>query len=121
MKHAIIQNHSVDEEQEDIHNQHLLSTLENRPLTGINPSKQLKRNYVIHFNSKKPLNGTAGIDSSSMKGNAPESSEERFRDDLKIVRPPYLTSTHHFHSDSTLQATGANHTNGSLRFFLTKY
>ena len=107
--------HSVDEEQEDIHNQYLLPTLENRRLTGINPSKQLKQNYVIHFNSKNPLNGTPGIDSSSMKGNAPESSEERFENVLKIVRPPYLTSTHHSHPDSTLQATAANHTNGNLR------
>ena len=50
-----------------------------------------------------------------MKGNAPESSEERFQNVLKIVRPPYLTSAHHSHPDFTLQATAANHTNGSLR------
>ncbi len=50
-----------------------------------------------------------------MKGNAPESSEERFQNVLQHVRPPYLTSTHHSHHDSTSQATAANHMNGSLR------
>ena len=50
-----------------------------------------------------------------MKENAPESSEERFQNVLKIIRSPYMTSTHHSHPDSTLQATAANHTNGGLR------
>jgi hypothetical protein len=117
LKHTVTRNQSVDDDQDD---HHVLSTLENRPVTGIsNSSKQLKRNYVIHFNSKNPFNGNPTIDPNeinrySRKSHLHESSPERFQNVLKIVRPPYITSLNNTHPDSLLhQATTTNHMNGS--------
>ena len=121
-KHSIIRNHSVDDNQEEIHHQNVLSTLENRPMTGINSSKHLKRNYIIHFNPKNPFNGNATIDSTDTarhfmtKSNFHEPSDERFQNVLKIVRPPYITNLHSSLHDTSLQSTTTNnHMNGSIR------
>jgi hypothetical protein len=116
LKHSITRNHSIEDDHDEVHNQSLLSTYENRPMTGINSSKHIKRNYVIHFNSKNPFNGNTTIDSNetNRKSNFHEISQERFQNLLKIVRPPYITNTHTSNHDSTLQPT-TNHLNESIR------
>lgn len=104
LKQANIRNSSVDDDQEEIPH-HLLSTFDHRPTTGTNSSKPLKRNYIIHFNSKTPSNGNE-----SQKSHSRENSQERFQNVLKIGRPPYI---HPLHSDSSLQP--APPLNGSIR------
>ncbi len=115
LRHGIIRNQSIDDDHDDISNQ----PLENRPMTGINnSSKHLKRNYIIHFNPKNPFNGNSTVDSneinrSSTKSNTHESSsQERFQNVLKIVRPPYIASIQNLHADSILHST-TNQMNGS--------
>jgi len=112
LKHTITRNHSIEDDHDEIHNH----SYENRPMTGITSSKHIKRNYVIHFNSKNPFNGNTTIDSNetNRKSNFHETSQERFQNLLKIVRPPYITNTHTSNHDSTLQPT-TNHLNGSVR------
>lgn len=107
LKQANIRNSSIDDDQDDIqnHQHHLLSTFDHRPTIGNNPSKHLKRNYIIHFNSKTPSNGNE-----SQKSNSHENSQERFQNVLKISRPPYI---HNSHPDSSLQT--APPLNGSIR------
>lgn len=103
LKHPNIRNSSVDDDQDDIphhHHHHLLTTFDTRPMTGMNSSKHLKRNYIIHFNSKSPFNGNS----------THETSQERFENVLKISRPPYVQNSH---PDSVLQ--NAPPLNGSIR------
>jgi len=120
LKHSITRNQLIDDDHNEIHNNHgLLSTYENRPMTGITSSKHLKRNYIIHFNSKNSYNGNTTIDSNEtnrnyMKSNFHDSSQERFHNLLKVVRPPYATSIQNAHHDSTLPSA-TNHINGSIR------
>lgn len=115
-KNTILRNHSLDENQNDLSNQNF----ENRPMTGISPSRHSKRNYIIHFNSKNPFNGNATIDTydsarqSSIKTNFHETSQENFQNLLKIVRPPYITNLHSSQHEHSLQTT-TNHMNGSVR------
>jgi hypothetical protein len=119
LKQTIPHIHSIDDDHDDIHTNGLLSTYENRPMTGVTSSKQLRRNYIIHFNSKSPYNGNTPIDSNETnrhinKSSFHEPSEERFQNVLKVVRPPYISSISGTHHDSTLHQT-TNHTNGSIR------
>jgi hypothetical protein len=120
LKHSIPRMHSVDDENEELPNNDSFLTLENRPMTGIHSSKQLKRNYVIHFNSKSPSNGNTTMDSIEsnrhfLKSNYRDTSPERFQNLLKVVRPPYITGPPH---DSTIPTT-TNTINGSLRLSRT--
>jgi len=119
LKNSIARNQSLnDDEHDDIQN-HSLLTFENRPTTGVSSSKHLKRNIVIHLNTKAPSNGNTTIDSNErnrphIKSNFHETSRERFQNLLNIVRPPYMTNAHISHHDSTLQPT-TNHMNGSIK------
>ncbi|CAF1054333.1 unnamed protein product [Rotaria sordida] len=117
LKHLTTRLHSVDDDHDEIHNNELSSTLENRPMTGLSSSKH---NYVIHFNSKNPSNGHTTMDSNEkprhyIKSNFHDTSQERFQNILKIVRPPYITSINSSHHDLKLQANMNNNTNGSVR------
>jgi hypothetical protein len=119
LKHKISRIHSIDDDHDDIHTNGLLSTYENRPMTGISSSKQLKRNFITHFNSKNPSNGNTPVDSyeinhHSNKSNSHEASQERFQNALKVVRPPYISSISGTHYDPAVHTT-TNHTNGSIR------
>jgi len=121
LKNAIVRNHSVDENPHDPSNQNF----ENRPMTGLSPTKHSKRNYIIHFNSKSPFNGNTAFDAYdsarhiSTKTSFHETSPERFQNLLKVVRPPYITNLHSSHQDpslpSTTTVTAKSHFNGSIR------
>jgi hypothetical protein len=120
LKNSIQHNHSMNDDHDDIHNQSLFSMYENRPMTGISSTKQVKRNYIIHFNSKNPFNGNRTIDSNESirpytKSNPHELSQQRFHNVLKIVRPPYITGLQNVHHDSTLLQPTTHHLNGSIR------
>ena len=108
LKHPNNRNSSVDDDQDEIVNHHLLSTFDHRPVTGTNYSKHVKRNYIIHFNSKGPFNGNSTHEAG--KTNLQEISQERFQNVLKISRPPYIQNSH---PDSVLQ--NAPPLNGSIR------
>lgn len=108
LKNPNMRNSSVDDDQDELPNHHLLSTFDNRPMTGANSSKHLKRNYIIHFNSKYPFNGSSTHENN--KTNLHDTSPERFQNVLKIGRPPYI---HNSHPDSVLQ--NAPPLNGSIR------
>ncbi|CAF0976802.1 unnamed protein product [Rotaria sp. Silwood1] len=120
LKHLTTRLHLVDDDHDDIHNNGLSSTFENRPMTGLSSSKHLKHNYIIHFNSKNSSNGHTTIDSNEknrhvIKSNFHESPQERFQNVLKIVRPPYVASINSSNHDLKLQANMNNNTNGSVR------
>ncbi|CAF4373197.1 unnamed protein product, partial [Rotaria sp. Silwood2] len=120
LRHLTTRFHSVDDDHDEIQNNGLLSTLENRPMTGLSSSKQSKHNYIIHFNSRNPSNGHTAMDSNEktrhlIKSNSHDTSQERFQNVLKIVRPPYIASINSSNHDFKLQANMNNNTNGSIR------
>jgi hypothetical protein len=67
------------------------TTENNRPTTSTRFPKQLKRADVIHFNSKNPPEGNTTNDST--RSHAHETTPERFRNLLTIVRPPYASGS----------------------------
>jgi hypothetical protein len=100
---------------DEINNNALLSAFGHRPMTDLSSSKQLKRNYVIHFDSRNPFNGYTAIDTNhhSSKSNIHESPQERFRSVYKIVPSPYVTNINGSKHDSGLQ-TAIHSASGSI-------
>ena len=111
--------HSADDDQEEILNHESIPISDNRPTTGVSTSRQIRNNYLIHFNSKNSSNGHLTLNTNEkyrylIKSNFHESSRERFHNILKIVPPPYMANINGTNNDSTLQ-TAMNSTNGSVR------
>ncbi|CAF3493061.1 unnamed protein product [Rotaria socialis] len=120
LKHTAARMNSIDDDHEELPNNGLASIGESRPTTGMNSSKPLKADYIIHFNSKNPSNGQTTMDSIdrnryTVKSNFYESSQERFHNVLKVVRPPYIATITNSNNESKLQTTMNNTTNGSVR------
>lgn len=121
LKQAPPRYNSVEDDHEENPNHGVIATIEHRPLTGTNASKPLKADYIIHFNSKNPSNGQSTMDSIernryTIKSNFYESSQERFHNVLKVVRPPYMASVTNSNHDSKVSTPINNNiTNGNVR------
>ncbi|CAF1281980.1 unnamed protein product [Adineta steineri] len=106
LKYSSTNLHSNDDNSNEINDTELLSAFGHRPMTGISSSKHIKRNYIIHFDSKNSSNEYSTTNDST--------TPARFHNVLKFVRSPYLTSILNTNHDSNLQTT-MNNANGTIR------
>ena len=123
MKQPVTRMHSAEEEMlSGQAHQEPMSTLENRPQTGIRASRRSNRNYVLHFNPKAPFNGNSIPESSEvtqaqqqhnpvLKSSVYDSSQDRLQNPLKILRPSYLSSL----NNGPTHETGKKQAEGSVR------
>ncbi|CAF3772517.1 unnamed protein product [Adineta steineri] len=95
---------------DDLHTNGPLLTVDKRSISDNDSNKQLKRSYVIHYNSKKPLGASTANYSHvsnrhSNKSHTNEITQENFQNLLTIVQPPYAANTGTTSNKSTMSTS----------------
>ena len=117
LNHSTSRANSSDYDLDDISSTELLSAFGHRPMTSLSSSKQSKRNYIVHFDSKRSLDQYAsatGTDPSEANHASQEPMPTRFQSVLKLVRSPYLTTMVAANHGSNSSMTPTN-THGRIR------
>ena len=93
LNHPTARTQSSNNDGEDINDAVLLSAFGHRPTTGLSSAKELKRNYIVHFDSKRSNNGYTSPSSSTLLTDTSETSPAtRVQSALKLVRSPYSST-----------------------------
>ncbi|CAF0724262.1 unnamed protein product [Adineta ricciae] len=93
LNHTTARTQSSNNDGEEVNDAVLLSAFGHRPMTSLSSAKELKRNYIVHFDSKRSMNGYTSPSSSTLLTDMSETSPAtRVQSALKLVRSPYSST-----------------------------